>query len=97
MRTIQGELGQEDSIEEEVEGWLAQLEKLNLEEKTHDKIEKEIKRMLRAAAGFRRRFRAAQLYRVRPGASVEYSDEGCHRSEKRRKRFWTKITTGWKR
>ena len=47
MRTIQGELGQEDSIEEEVEGWLAQLEKLNLEEKTHDKIEKEIKRMLR--------------------------------------------------
>ena len=47
MRTIQVELGQEDSIEEEVEGWLAQLEKLNLEEKTHDKIEKEIKRMLR--------------------------------------------------
>ena len=30
-----------------MEGWLAQLEKLNLEEKTHDKIEKEIKRMLR--------------------------------------------------
>ena len=42
MRTIQGELGQEDSIEEEVEGWLAQLEKLNLEEKTHDKLEKVI-------------------------------------------------------
>lgn len=50
MRTIQGELGQEDSIEEEVEGWLAQLEKLNLEEKTHDKIEKEIKRMLQGCS-----------------------------------------------
>ena len=47
MRTIQGELGQDDSIEEEVEGWLKQLSELNLEEKTHDKIEKEIKRMLR--------------------------------------------------
>ena len=47
MRTIQGELGQDDSIEEEVEGWLEQLEQLELEEKTREKIEKEIKRMLR--------------------------------------------------
>ena len=47
MKTIQGELGQDESIEDEVEGWLKQLEELNLEKKTHDKVEKEIKRMLR--------------------------------------------------
>ena len=47
MKTIQGELGQDESIEDEVEGWLQQLEELNLDQKTHDKVEKEIKRMLR--------------------------------------------------
>ncbi len=47
MKTIQGELGQDESIEEEVEGWLNQLEELGLEPKTHEKVEKEIKRMLR--------------------------------------------------
>lgn len=47
MKTIQGELGQDESIEEEVEGWLEQLDALELEPKTHEKVEKEIKRMLR--------------------------------------------------
>lgn len=47
MKTIQGELGQDESIEEEVEGWLEQLDALKLEPKTHEKVEKEIKRMLR--------------------------------------------------
>ncbi len=47
IRTIQKELGQDESAEEEVEKWLAKLNELKLEESTHDKIEKEIKRMLR--------------------------------------------------
>ena len=46
MKTIQGELGQDESIEEEVEGWLEQLDALKLEPKTHEKVEKEIKRTL---------------------------------------------------
>ena len=47
MKTIQGELGQDESIEEEVAGWLEQLDALELEPKIHEKVEKEIKRMLR--------------------------------------------------
>lgn len=47
MKTIQSELGQDETVEEEVEKWLERLKDLHLQEKTHDKIEKEIKRMLR--------------------------------------------------
>ncbi len=47
IKTIQNELGQDESIEDEVENWLAQLEKLHLDAKIHEKIEREIKRMLR--------------------------------------------------
>lgn len=44
MRAIQEELGVAEDIEDEVAGFMEQLEKLHLEEKTHDKVEKEIKR-----------------------------------------------------
>ena len=47
IRTIQKELGQDESIEEEVEKWLAQLNDLKLDQKTHEKVEREIKRILR--------------------------------------------------
>lgn len=47
IRMIQQELGQDESIEDEVNKWLEQLEALHLEKDTHDKIEKDIRRMLR--------------------------------------------------
>ncbi|MGN1349423.1 MAG: endopeptidase La [Anaerovoracaceae bacterium] len=47
IKTIQQELGQDESVEEEVEKWLKRLDELKLEKKIHEKIEKEIKRMLR--------------------------------------------------
>ncbi len=50
IKTIQKELGQDESIDDEVEEWLEKLESLNLDKKIHDKIEKEIKRMLKIQA-----------------------------------------------
>ncbi|MDR1247413.1 MAG: endopeptidase La [Clostridiales Family XIII bacterium] len=47
MRAIQDELGQDEAIESEIEDWLKQLEELKLEEKTAQKVEKEIKRLLK--------------------------------------------------
>jgi ATP-dependent Lon protease len=47
IKTIQHELGQDESVEEEVEKWIIRLDELKLEKKLHEKIEKEIKRMLR--------------------------------------------------
>lgn len=44
MRAIQEELGVSEDIEDEIAGFTEQLEALNLDEKTKDKIEKEIKR-----------------------------------------------------
>ncbi|MBR5228761.1 MAG: endopeptidase La [Firmicutes bacterium] len=47
IKTIQQELGQDESVEEEVEKWLERLASLKLEKRTHEKVEREIKRMLR--------------------------------------------------
>lgn len=47
MKTIQEELGQDETIDEEVTKWLEQLEELNLDKPVHDKLEKEIKRVLK--------------------------------------------------
>ncbi|MDR1042951.1 MAG: LON peptidase substrate-binding domain-containing protein, partial [Clostridiales Family XIII bacterium] len=45
LRTIQEELGEDELIEDEIRNWLEDLKKLDLAEKIHDKIEKEIKRL----------------------------------------------------
>jgi ATP-dependent Lon protease len=45
MRAIQEELGQDEAIEDEIEGWLSQLKKLKLAPKINEKVEKEIKRL----------------------------------------------------
>lgn len=47
LRVIQEELGQEESVEEEVDQWRIALEALKLPEKLNDKVEKEIKRFSR--------------------------------------------------
>lgn len=47
MRAIQEELGGGEDIEDEVAGYMEKLNALELEEKTRDKIEKEIKRFSR--------------------------------------------------
>ena len=47
LRTIQEELGQDETLEDEVSKWLEQLNALELEEATHEKLEKEIKRVLK--------------------------------------------------
>ncbi|MDR2296504.1 MAG: endopeptidase La, partial [Clostridiales Family XIII bacterium] len=47
LRAIQEELGQDEAIEGEIEDWLKQLAELNLAEKTAQKIEKEIKRLIK--------------------------------------------------
>ena len=44
MRAIQDELGIDEDVENEQNEWLKKLEELHLTEKTHQKIEKEIKR-----------------------------------------------------
>lgn len=44
MRAIQEELGINEDVEDEVEDWLQQLEKLKLDKKIHEKVEKEIRR-----------------------------------------------------
>ncbi|MCB6994336.1 endopeptidase La [bacterium 210820-DFI.6.37] len=44
MRAIQEELGISEDVEDEVEEWNAQLKKLKLDKKTHEKVEKEINR-----------------------------------------------------
>ena len=44
MRDIQDELGIDEDVENEQNEWLKKLEELHLPEKTHQKIEKEIKR-----------------------------------------------------
>ncbi len=45
LRAIQEELGDDELIDDEIEDWLKQLNELNLDEKIHAKIEKEIKRL----------------------------------------------------
>lgn len=45
IRTIQEELGEDELIEDEIRDWLDTLQKLELSEKIHAKIEKEIKRL----------------------------------------------------
>ncbi|MGI6205233.1 MAG: endopeptidase La [Anaerovoracaceae bacterium] len=45
IKTIQEELGQDETLDEEVDKWLAQLEELHLDQPVHDKIEKEILRV----------------------------------------------------
>lgn len=44
MRAIQEELGISEDVEDEVADWNAQLKKLKLDKKTHEKVEKEISR-----------------------------------------------------
>lgn len=44
MKAIQGELGMDEDLENEQQEWLDKLNELHLEEKVHDKVEKEIKR-----------------------------------------------------
>ena len=44
MRVIQEELGVEESVEDEIQKWLMQLDELKLPEKIDEKIRKEIKR-----------------------------------------------------
>ncbi|MCI9597639.1 MAG: endopeptidase La [Firmicutes bacterium] len=44
MRAIQEELGISEDVEDEIEDWMQQLEKLKLDKKIRDKVEKEIKR-----------------------------------------------------
>ncbi len=44
MRAIQEELGISEDVEDEIEDWMEQLEKLKLDKKIRDKVEKEIKR-----------------------------------------------------
>ncbi len=53
MRAIQEELGVTEDVEDEVADFLEQLEALELEEKTKDKIEKEIKRFSKMLACLR--------------------------------------------
>ena len=50
MRAIQEELGVSEDIEDEVAGFLEQLEKLELDDKTRDKVTKEINRFARMQA-----------------------------------------------
>ena len=50
IKTIQKELGQDESTEELVQKWLEQLDELKLDEKTHEKVEREIKKMLRISS-----------------------------------------------
>lgn len=45
LRAIQEELGDDEMIDDEIENWLNQLNELKLDEKIHEKIEKEIKRL----------------------------------------------------
>ena len=47
MRAIQEELGASEDMEDEVEGYREKLESLDIEEKTKEKIEKEINRFSR--------------------------------------------------
>ncbi|MDR3305113.1 MAG: endopeptidase La [Clostridiales Family XIII bacterium] len=51
LKTIQEELGSDESVENEVGTWLRKLKKLKLEKKIHDKIEKEIKRLSKMQPG----------------------------------------------
>lgn len=45
MRVIQEELGQDETLEDEIEDWLKQLKKLKLPAKIAEKVEKEINRL----------------------------------------------------
>lgn len=45
IRAIQEELGQDEDIEGEIQEWLKQLKKLKLPKDTHEKVEKEIRRL----------------------------------------------------
>ena len=44
LRVIQEELGEDEDIEDEIQNWLKQLNKLKLQPAVHEKVEKEIKR-----------------------------------------------------
>ncbi len=50
MRAIQEELGTDEEVEDEIEEWRKQLKKLELPEKTAEKVEKEIKRFSKMQA-----------------------------------------------
>ena len=47
LKTIQEELGQDETLEDEVSKWLVRLKELDLDEATNEKLEKEIKRVLK--------------------------------------------------
>ncbi|GHU67312.1 Lon protease [Clostridia bacterium] len=51
LKTIREELGDGESFEEESEDFLKQLKELNLPEKTHAKVEKEIRRLVKMQPG----------------------------------------------
>lgn len=51
LRTIQEELGGDETVEDEVADWLKKLKKLKLDKKVSEKIEKEILRMSKMQAG----------------------------------------------
>ncbi|MDR1816203.1 MAG: endopeptidase La [Clostridiales Family XIII bacterium] len=51
IKTIRRELGEEESAEEDADGFLKKLKKLKLDKKIHEKIEKEIKRLARMQPG----------------------------------------------
>ncbi|MFA5527713.1 MAG: endopeptidase La [Peptostreptococcales bacterium] len=50
MRAIQEELGQDENIEEEIEGYLNKLDKLKLDKKVTEKVRKEINRLSKIAS-----------------------------------------------
>ena len=51
LKTIQEELGGDESIESEVADWLKKLKKMDLDKKIHDKVEKEIMRISKMQPG----------------------------------------------
>lgn len=50
MRAIQEELGQDENIADEIEEWIGKLKKLRLPKATHEKVEKEIRRLEKIAS-----------------------------------------------
>ncbi len=72
MRALQEELGVSEDVEDEVAGFTEQLEKLDLEEKTKEKVEKEIEQIFQDAAVIGRSDCEQELYRDDTRTAVEH-------------------------
>lgn len=95
LKVIREELG-DDAGAEDADGYLEQLEKLNADKETKEKIKKEIQRFKGMPAEARRQMSCAPISR-RSSRCRGRRRPGTIRTSSMRRKCWRKITMVWSR